>query len=416
MSVFSELDTLPPDALFGVNSACQADESEDKINLTVGAYRDDDGRPFVLKSVKQAKEIIVKDPEANHEYLPLTGLRSFNELTAKVLLGEDVSASVLSRVHSIQGLGGTGCLRLGIEFLKRAYFPRYPNAKFFIPKTTWPNHLNLLRHADVPFEVYSYLTQDGLALDFPGLLGDLKRCPPGSVVLLHMVAHNPSGCDPTREEWQSILQVVQEKNLFPFFDNAYQGFSQNLEDDAYSVRLFASAGVEMLVACSYSKNFGLYGERVGSLHVFSADVTKGPALISHLSSLSRGLHSNCPSFGAKIVATILSRPDLKALWKEECCFMSSRLNSIRAKLYQLLVSHEAPGNWDHVLHQTGMFSLTGLSAEAIERLRSRHHVYMASSGRISLAGLNSHNVLQFVRAVVETLVFLKGGGKALSQD
>jgi aspartate/tyrosine/aromatic aminotransferase len=276
------------------------------------------------------------------EYLALGGLKSFTQLSAQLVLGDETGASPAlsaSRVHSIQCLGGTGGLRLGVEFLKRLL----PGAAVFLPNSTWPTHLNLMRHAGLAFQTYRYLAPSGLALDFPGLLEDLGQCPEGSIVLLHMVAHNPSGFDPSPEQWQQVLEVVQRRRLFPLMDNAYQGFFRGLQEDAYAARLFAAAGVEMLLACSFSKNFGLYGERVGCLHVLSADASAGTAILSHLTALSRTLHSNCPSYGARVVATILGDEELRAQWQGECAGMAGRLNAMRKQMHALLLEHNTPG-------------------------------------------------------------------------
>jgi aspartate/tyrosine/aromatic aminotransferase len=276
------------------------------------------------------------------EYLSLGGLKSFTSLSAQLVLGDEAGDSPAissGRVSSIQCLGGTGGLRLAVEFLKRVH----PGATMYLPASTWPTHLNIMRHAGVPFELYRYLAPSGLELDFDGMLEDLRHCPVGSMVLLHMVAHNPSGFDPSPEQWQQILDVVKERHLFTLMDNAYQGFFRGLQEDAYAARLFANAGVEMLLACSYSKNFGLYGERVGCLHVLSAESSAGPAILSHLTALSRTLHSNCPSYGARIVAIILGDKELKAEWVRECDMMAGRLNSVRAQLHSLLVELKTPG-------------------------------------------------------------------------
>lgn len=225
-------------------------------------------------------------------------------------------------------------------------------------------------------------------------------------MLLHMVAHNPSGFDPSPKQWQQIVGAVKERRLFPLLDNAYQGFYRGLVTDAFPARLLANAGVEMLIACSYSKNFGLYGERVGCLHVLSAEASMSAAILSHLIALSRTLHSNCPAYGARIVATILGDPELKTLWTQECNMMAGRLNSVRAQLHSLLLELKTPGTWDHVAAQGGMFSLTGIATPVIQRLQTEHHVYMLATGRISLAGLNSSNIRRFAVALTESINFV----------
>ena len=251
-----------------------------------------------------------------------------------------------------------------------------------------------------------YLTDDGTGLNFEGLLGDLESAPPKSVIILHACAHNPTGIDPTDEQWTKILSVIQAKNHIPFFDNAYQGFvSGDTNIDAYSIRLFASTGIEMFIACSFAKNFGLYGERVGALHIFTeeSDVPSIPNITSQLRCISRAIYSTCPAYGARIVGTVLSNPVLKLQWENECSGMATRLNTVRKALYDSLVKNNVKGTWEHVVTQRGMFSYTGIPAWAVQRLRDEYHIYMLANGRISLAGLNTDNVETFVAALKNIL-------------
>lgn len=242
-------------------------------------------------------------------------------------------------------------------------------------------------------------------MDFQGLIEDIAAAPAGSVVLLHMCAHNPSGVDPSDEQWQEILRIVREKNLLPFFDNAYQGFvSGDPNVDAYPVRLFAEVeGMNMIVACSFAKNMGLYGERCGALHVVCHDTAQREAIASQLRSISRAIYSTCPAYGARIVSHVLNTPALKTLWLSECAAMATRLDTVRKALFELLVQKQVKGTWSHVVAQRGMFSYTGIGREHVLRLRATHHVYLLETGRISLAGLNTHNLERFVDALVDVL-------------
>jgi len=253
---------------------------------------------------------------------------------------------------------------------------------------------------------YRYLNENDTAINFDGLLEDIEAAPPKSIILLHACAHNPTGIDPTDEQWGKILEVIKAKNHIPFFDNAYQGFvSGDTNIDAYSIRLFASSGIEMFVACSFAKNFGLYGERIGALHIFSEekDCEIIPSISSQLRCISRAMYSTCPAYGARLVGTVLSNQELKSQWESECNGMAMRLNLVRKALYDSLVKNDVLGTWEHVINQRGMFSYSGIPAWAVQQLRERYHIYMLSNGRISLAGLNTNNVETFVQALKEIL-------------
>jgi aspartate/tyrosine/aromatic aminotransferase len=248
------------------------------------------------------------------------------------------------------------------------------------------------------------LDSSGCALDFAGLIEDLRGFPEGSIVLLHLCAHNPTGVDPTSEQWTQILDVIKERRLLPFFDNAYQGFVSGCPHvDSAPARAFAETGLEMIVACSFAKNFGLYGERIGALHVVTASPADVPKVASQLRVVSRALWSTCPLHGGRIVGRVLSDPALKTLWERECKAMAERLSGVREKLYHALVRLNVKGTWEHVIKQRGMFSYTGISPEVVQRLKEQNHIYMLSNGRISLAGLNDSNIERFADALLQAV-------------
>ena len=275
------------------------------------------------------------------------------------------------------------------------------------PSTTWANHEPMLAASRIPSSTYRYLDSSGCALDFEGMIEDLKAAPIHSIVLLHMCAHNPSGVDPSEDQWRHILSIVEERQLFPLFDAAYQGFvSGDPNIDAFPVRLFASSSSsakEMMVACSYAKNFGLYADRIGALHVTASSPEVFPKIASQLRVISRVLYSTCPVHGARIVATILNEEARKAQWLSECKAMADRLNGVRTSLYDSLVEFKVKGTWDHVRKQRGMFSYTGLTSEVVLKLRADYHIYLLENGRISLAGLNSSNTRYFAQALAAIL-------------
>ena len=337
----------------------------------------------------------------NHEYLPQDGEAKFIQGSQKLFFGNDAQCLKENRVYTIQGISGTGSITLGLVFIKK-HFPE--GTTVYIPSTTWSNHVNMCNAHGLKTARYRYLDDSGCVLDFDGLLEDLSTCPEGSVILLHMCAHNPTGVDPSDEQWLKILQVIKERKLLPFFDNAYQGFvSGDPTKDAMPARLFASTGLEMMASCSFAKNFGLYGDRIGALHVVASKAENVPKLASQIRVISRVLYSTPPLHGAHIVGKILASPELNSLWESECKGMADRITSARTKLHAGLVSHDVKGTWDHVIAQRGMFSFTGIPADIVRRLREEHHIYMLENGRISVAGLNDGNIDQFVTALKETM-------------
>ena len=304
------------------------------------------------------------------------------------------------RTHTIQGVSGTGSLYIGFNFLKK----NFPGIKCIIPNISWENHKTILSELGIDFSTYRYADSSGLHLDFDGFLEDVRQADEGTVVLIHMCAHNPTGIDPTAEQWGQLLEVVQERKHLPFFDAAYQGFvTGNPDTDAYAVRTFADAGCEMLVASSFSKNFGLYGHRAGALHVVSREGMTIPAIASQLRVVARALYSTCPAHGARIVAAVLSDPERKALWKAECFEMATRLSETRAALLRELEEQNVKGDWSHLATQKGMFSFSGINPATVKRLKDEYHIYLIGNGRISLAGLNTSNVKIFVNALREIL-------------
>lgn len=317
------------------------------------------------------------------------------------MFGEDSPILRDGRIYSIQGLSGTGSLRLACDFISSFL----PSSTVYYPDTTWPNHPTMLASAGVKkTATYRYLDSTGCALDFDGLVEDLSQCPEGSIILLHLCAHNPTGVDPTDEQWHRIIDIIKTRKLLPFFDNAYQGFVSGCpHKDALAARLFAETGLEMIIACSFAKNFGLYGDRVGVLHMVTADTAPVSSIASQLRVVSRALYSTCPTHGARIVARVLGDPALKTLWEQECKGMADRLSGIRGKLHAELLRLNVKGTWDHVVAQRGMFSYTGISAPVVKRLRDEYHIYMLENGRISLAGLNESNIERFAGALLEIM-------------
>ncbi|KAL8408041.1 hypothetical protein RB594_006734 [Gaeumannomyces avenae] len=391
----------PEDPLFGLMRAYRADQSPNKVDLGIGAYRDDNAKPWVLPVVKKADDIIRNDPELNHEYLPIAGLASFTSKAAELMLGADTPAK--GRVTSVQTISGTGAVHLGALFLQKFYRKAHPTS-VYLSNPTWANHNQIFGNVGVPTATYPYFDKSTKGLDFEGMKAALQQAEDHSVILLHACAHNPTGVDPTQDQWREIAAIMREKNHFPFFDCAYQGFaSGDLDRDAWAVRYFVEQGFELVIAQSFAKNFGLYGERAGCLHVVGAPVADAAETIgrvaSQLAILQRSEISNPPIYGARVASTVLNDAALFAEWKENLQTMSGRIISMRTALRSKLEELGTPGTWNHITDQIGMFSFTGLSEEQVLKLRSEFHVYMTKNGRISMAGLNTRNVDYFAKAV-----------------
>ncbi|XP_022854571.1 aspartate aminotransferase, cytoplasmic-like [Olea europaea var. sylvestris] len=395
-SVFEHIVRAPEDPILGVTVAYNKDTSPLKLNLGVGAYRTEEGKPLVLNVVRRAEQMLVNDSSRVKEYLPIVGLADFNKLSAKLILGADSLAIQENRVTTVQCLSGTGSLRVGGEFLARHYHQR----TIYIPQPTWGNHPKVFTLAGLSVKTFRYYDPVTRGLNFQGLLEDLGSAPSGAIVLLHACAHNPTGVDPTPQQWEQIRQLMRSKALLPFFDSAYQGFaSGNLDADAHSVRLFVGDGGECLIAQSYAKNMGLYGERVGALSIVCKSADVASRVESQLKLVIRPMYSNPPIHGASIVATILKDRNMYQEWTIELKAMADRIINMRHLLFDALRSRGTPGDWSHIIKQIGMFTFTGLNSEQVAFMTKEYHIYMTSDGRISMAGLSSRTVPHLVEAI-----------------
>ncbi|KAH8681704.1 aminotransferase class I and II [Xylariales sp. PMI_506] len=392
----------PEDPLFGLARAYKADTDPNKVDLGIGAYRDDTAKPWVLPVVKKADEILRNDPELNHEYAPIAGIASFTSKAAELILGGPTSPAIKEkRVTSLQTISGTGAVHLGALFLAK-FFPG--TKKVYLSNPTWANHNQIFSNVGIPIAQYPYFSKETKGLDFEGMKSALLGAPERSIILLHACAHNPTGVDPTFDQWKEIAEIVRAKGHFPFFDTAYQGFATgDLQKDNAAVRYFVEQGFELVIAQSFAKNFGLYGERAGCFHVVTGPGPDAEKTISRIASqlaiLQRSEISNPPLYGARIASTVLNDPALYAEWEENLRTMSGRIISMRKALRAKLEELGTPGTWNHITDQIGMFSFTGLSEAQVLKIREDAHVYMTKNGRISMAGLNTRNIDYFAKAV-----------------
>lgn len=391
---FGKVSLGPPDPILGLSVAFNADKHPSKVNLGVGVYRGDDNKPFVLECVKRVSD---KAMSGNLEYAPITGVPTFVE-RAQVLAFADAPAVQEKRIASSQSLSGTGALRVAADFLSRFA----PSKKILVPNPTWGNHLNIFRDAGLDVGRYAYYDAPRNALDFGGLLKDLNAASENTIVLLHACAHNPTGIDPTVEEWKEIVDTIRRKRLFPFVDMAYQGFaSGDLDRDAFATRLIAKELPNMALAQSFAKNFGLYGTRVGGVHFVCQDASETERVLSQLKILIRPMYSNPPITGARVIDAVLSDAELTAQWKSELKGMADRMNGIRRRLVQELASVGSQRDWNHITSQIGMMAFTGLNKDQVTRLKEEFHVYMTDDGRAAISGLNTGNVQYVAKAFHE---------------
>ncbi|KAL5601377.1 uncharacterized protein BROUX77_005626 [Berkeleyomyces rouxiae] len=408
-SVFSAelVPQAPEDALFGLMRNYRADTSPNKVDLGIGAYRDENAKPWVLPVVKKAEAILAADPELNHEYAPILGVPAFTSKAAELIIGASSAALAEKRVSSVQTISGTGAVHMGALFLSKFY---RGNRQVYISDPTWANHTQIFKNVGLPVLQYPYFDKATRGLDFDGLMKSLSEASDRSVVLLHPCAHNPTGVDPSQEQWKQIAELLKKKNHLPFFDCAYQGFaSGDVARDAWAISYFIEQGFDMLIAQSFAKNFGLYGERAGCLHAvasaasLAADANVAARVASQLAILQRSEISNPPLYGARIVSVVLNDSALYEEWKDNLRTMSGRIIAMRTALRNKLEELKTPGTWNHITDQIGMFSFTGLSPAQVLRIREESHIYMTNNGRISMAGLNTRNV-EYVAQAIDKVV------------
>ncbi|GAX81276.1 hypothetical protein CEUSTIGMA_g8708.t1 [Chlamydomonas eustigma] len=411
LSAWENIAEAAPDPILSIGDAWRADPDPNKLNLGVGAYRTEEGKPLVLNVVKKAEQEVLADPSSNKEYLPITGNATFSHLSRELAFGRDSIPVKEQRVVTVQALSGTGSLRVGAEFLAAHYSYKI----VYIPDPSWPSHRTIFRNAGMEVRPYRYFDSKSRGLDFEGLMADLSSAPKGSVIVLHSCAHNPTGSDPTPQQWKAILEVVQQRQLLPFFDSAYQGFaSGDLDEDAASLRMFSAApGMELLLAQSFAKNMGLYGERVGALSVQCLSKRVATRVEGQLKTVIRPMYSNPPIHGAAIAAKILSDPQLFQEWKVELAGMAGRIKAMRQALYEELQRRKAPGDWTFILRQIGMFSYTGLTREQCEIMTKKHHVYLTMEGRISMAGLGASRAGYLADAIIDAVKTTSAGHSRL---
>jgi aromatic-amino-acid transaminase len=394
-SIFAAIDMAPRDPILGITEAFNADQNPNKINLGVGVYYDDNGKVPLLECVRKAESKLMEQ-QAPRTYLPIEGLAQYDKAVQELVFGAESAIIQEKRAVTVQALGGTGALKIGADFLKRFS----PESQVFISDPSWENHRALFESAGFVVGNYTYYDPATHGVNFEGMLASLKAMPEGSIVVLHACCHNPTGADLTQDQWGQVIEAVTGNGLIPFLDMAYQGFGAGIAEDGAVVRRFAQAGGPLLVSNSFSKSFSLYGERVGALSVVASSAEEAARLLSQLKRIVRTNYSNPPMHGGKVVATVLSTPELRQLWEDELGQMRVRIKQMREDLVARL---KAKGyDFDFVRKQVGMFSYSGLTREQVGKLREES-IYAVDTGRICVAALNSKNIDRVVDAIAKVL-------------
>ena len=395
--MFDSLPVLPPDSILGLAAACRADPNPDKVDLTLGVYMDATGLCPVFEAVQQAQQALVSE-EQTKVYMPpqgdldyLTGIRS-------LVFGEAGMADLGDRISAVQTPGGCGAVRLGAEVLHAAA----PDATVWVSDPTWPVHIPLIGSVGLQFKTYRYYSPEMKGLDFDAMLADLQGAQSGDVVLLHGCCHNPSGVDPSLEQWGVLADLMAERQLLPMIDFAYQGMGSGLDEDAAGVRSVLERVPEMIVAVSSSKNIGLYRERAGAVVFVGGDARAAEAMASQAVSAARRVYSMPPAHGALLAGRVLSSPALRSAWEAELGQICQRINGLRGQFEEAL-SAATGRDFGFIGTEHGMFSFLGLSVEQAQRLRADQSVYMLDSSRINIAGLNANNLSRVVEAVASVL-------------
>ena len=396
--MFAQLQPVATDPILGLMAAYKEDPNPNKVDLGVGVYKDEQGHTAVLKCVKEAEALRLKQ-EDSKTYIGMAGDLAFNSHIEKLAFGQGHKVLLANRVTTAHTPGGTGALRVAAEFIKKAN----PNATIWVTSPTWANHISMFKAAGLNVKEYTYYDYDTKGLNEEAMFADLAQVPAGDVVLVHACCHNPSGMDLTFAQWQRFTALAKERGFTPLVDMAYQGFGAGLDEDASGLRYLADQVEELILCSSCSKNFGLYRERIGAVSIIAADSKVSEVARVNLLSVVRSIYSMPPAHGAIIVANILNSTELTALWHQELAEMRNRINDYRQLIIDKLAAQGVQQDFSFITRQHGMFSFLGINKEQIDRLRSEFSIYMVGSSRVSIAGLNHSNIDYFARSVATVL-------------
>ncbi|WP_386693910.1 amino acid aminotransferase [Lonepinella sp. MS14435] len=396
--MFENITAAPADPILGLGEAFKSETRTNKINLGIGVYKDAHGSTPIMKAVKEAEQRLF-EIETTKNYLAIDGVADFNERTKILLFGEGSEIVTQRRAKTVQSLGGTGALRIAAEFIKR----QTKAQNVWISTPTWPNHNAIFNAVGMTIREYRYYDAERKALDWDNLIADLSNASEGDVVLLHGCCHNPTGIDPTPEQWQQLANLSAKNGWLPLFDFAYQGLGNGLEEDAIGLRTFAANHKELLISSSYSKNFGLYSERVGAFTLVAENEQIAVTALTQVKAIIRTLYSNPASHGAATVAIVLADPVLRKQWEDELTEMRNRIKAMRTKFVELLKEFGATQDFGFITQQNGMFSFSGLNADQVDRLKDEFAIYAVRSGRINVAGITEDNIRHLCESIVKVL-------------
>lgn len=396
--MFERIDYYAGDPILGLMDKFAADTNPDKVNLGVGVYYDEDGKLPVLECVKTAEQRIA-DPISPRPYLPMAGLPGHRKGCQELLFGKNAQILQDGLVATIATIGGSGALKVGAEFIHEWF----PQSKCYVSDPTWGNHIAIFEGSDVEVGKYPYYDKSTSSVKFDEMIAFFETLNKNDVVLLHPCCHNPTGMDLTREQWDTALTVIKERELIPFMDIAYQGFGKDMDSDAYAIRKAVEMGLPVFVSNSFSKNLSLYGERVGGLSVVCPSTDEAERVFGQLNATVRRIYSSPPSHGGRVVDIVMNDEALHEQWVGEVYAMRDRIKAMRLKLKSVL-EEKVPGrDFDYLTEQNGMFSFTGLTPEQVEKLQSKYGIYMVSNSRMCVAGLNSSNIDYVANAMVDVL-------------
>ena len=388
----------PKDPILGVTETYNSDPNPRKVNLGVGIYYDDNGKVPVLECVRLAERKLVETP-VPRAYLPIDGLPAYDAAVQALVFGAECAALKEKRIVTVQALGGTGGLKIGADFLKRIA----PDAQVWISDPSWENHRALFESAGFVVNNYPYYDTSTHGLNFSAMMDSLRAIPSGSIVVLHVCCHNPTGADISAAQWKEVIDVVRARGLLPFLDFAYQGFAESLEADGLGVRMFIDTPGPIFLSSSFSKSFSLYGERVGALSIVAENADEAARALSQLKRIVRTNYSNPPTHGSKTVAAVLGTPELRALWEKELGGMRERILDMRRQFVEKLKARLPNSHFSFVMNQRGMFSYSGLSKQQVDQLREKYSIYAIDTGRICVAALNSKNIDYVVDAIAAVI-------------
>jgi len=396
--MFEKFQMVPPDAILGLTEAFKKDSNPAKINLGVGVYKDASGTTPVMESVTKAEQIIL-EKQTTKSYLPIPGSAEYAGVVQEFLFGTDHEIISGKRAVTAQTPGGTGALRVGGDLLKQLR----PDAAIWVSDPTWANHTGIFTNARLEVKKYPYYDAATKGIDFDAMKKALSTIPEGDIVLLHGCCHNPTGVDPDITQWGQIRDIIVKRKILPFVDFAYQGLANGIEADAQGLRLIANSAKELIVASSFSKNFGLYNERIGAITFVCDSNETADKLTSNLKLIIRRNYSNPPAHGAAIVATIMNDAELKKLWQSEVKQIRDRIKEMRHSFVDTLKSKGVENDFSFITEQNGMFSFSGLNKEQVETLREKYSIYIVGSGRINVAGMTAGNMDSLCQAIAEVL-------------